>query len=123
MSMGKGFGDLAVERLRRDTDLDRIAGLLNWRPLDYRLEKHCRRQDGRPLDYRLEKHCRRQDGRPPFPPMTMFRALLLAQWYDLSDRDLEDALCATACRFAASSGSAWSRRRRIIRRCAGFGSG
>ena len=23
----------------------------------------------------------------------MFRALLLAQWYDLSDRDLEEALC------------------------------
>ena len=74
---GPGFGDLAAERLRRETELDRIAGLLNWGP----------------LSYRLEKHCRKLDGRPPFPPLTMFRALLLAQWYDLSDRDLEEALC------------------------------
>jgi IS5 family transposase len=74
---GPGFGDLAAERLRRETELDRIAGLLNWGP----------------LEYRLEKHCRKLDGRPPFPPLLMFRALLLAQWYGLSDRDLEEALC------------------------------
>jgi IS5 family transposase len=74
---GPGFGDLAAERLRRETELDRIAALLNWRP----------------LAYRLDKHCRKLDGRPPFPPVVMFRALLLAQWYDLSDRDLEEALC------------------------------
>lgn len=74
---GPGFGDLAAERLRRETELDRIAELLNWGP----------------LSYRLEKHCRKLDGRPPFPPIVMFRALLLAQWYDLSDRDLEEALC------------------------------
>ncbi len=74
---GPGFGDLAAERLRRETDLDRIAALLNWGP----------------LTYRLEKHCRKPDGRPPFAPIVMFRALLLAQWYGLSDRDLEEALC------------------------------
>lgn len=74
---GPGFGDLAADRLRRETELDRIAALLNWGP----------------LGYRLEKHCRKLDGRPPFPPLLMFRALLLAQWYDLSDRDLEEALC------------------------------
>jgi IS5 family transposase len=74
---GPGFGDLAAERLRRETELDRIAGLLNWGP----------------LTYRLDKHCRKLDGRPPFPPIVMFRALLLAQWYDLSDRELEEALC------------------------------
>lgn len=74
---GPGFGDLAAERLRRETDLDRITALLNWAP----------------LNYRLEKHCRKLDGRPPFPPLVMFKALLLAQWYGLSDRDLEEALC------------------------------
>lgn len=77
MGNGLGFGDLAAERLKRETELDRIAALLNWRP----------------LSYRLEKHCRKLDGRPPFPPIVMFRALLLAQWYGLSDRDLEEALC------------------------------
>lgn len=76
MSIGLGFGDLAAEHLRRETELDRIAAMLNWRP----------------LDYRLEKACRKLDGRPPFPPLAMFRALLLAQWYGLSDRDLELAL-------------------------------
>src|ERR1700759_1686657 len=74
---GPGFGDLAAERLRRETELDRIAVLLNWGP----------------LAYRLVKHCRKLDGRPPFPPVMMFRALLLAQWHALSDRDLEEALC------------------------------
>jgi transposase, IS5 family len=73
---GLGFGDLAAEHLRRETELDRIAAVLNWGP----------------LDYRLEKACRKLDGRPPFPPLAMFRALLLAQWYGLSDRDLELAL-------------------------------
>ena len=77
MGNGLGFGDLAAERLKRETELDRIAALLNWGP----------------LSYRLEKHCRKLDGRPPFPPLVMFRALLLAQWYGLSDRDLEEALC------------------------------
>jgi hypothetical protein len=65
MSTGLGFGDLAAERLRRETELDRIAAVLNWGP----------------LAYRLDKHCRKLDGRPPFPPLAMFRALLLAQWY------------------------------------------
>ena len=77
MSKAPGFGDLAAERLKRESELDRIAALLNWGP----------------LSRRLERHCRKQDGRPPFPPMVMFRALLLAQWYGLSDRDLEEALC------------------------------
>ena len=77
MSERLGFGDLAAERLRRETELDRIAGMLNWGP----------------IAYRLEKLCRKEDGRPPFPPIVMFRALLVAQWYDLSDRGLEEALC------------------------------
>jgi transposase, IS5 family len=77
MGSSLGFGDLAAEQLRRETELDRIAALLHWGP----------------LTYRLDKHCRKLDGRPPFAPMVMFRALLLAQWYDLSDRDLEEALC------------------------------
>lgn len=77
MNEGLGFGDLAAEHLRRETDLDRIVDLVSWGP----------------LTYRLEKHCRKEHGRPPFAPLTMFRALLLAQWYGLSDRELEDALC------------------------------
>ena len=32
-------------------------------------------------------------GAPPFPPLLMFKALLLQQWYGLSDPGLEEALC------------------------------
>lgn len=31
-------------------------------------------------------------GRPPYPPLAMFKALLLAQWYQLSDPGLDEAL-------------------------------
>jgi IS5 family transposase len=31
-------------------------------------------------------------GRPGYPPLALFRALLLAQWYQLSDPGLEEAL-------------------------------
>ena len=31
-------------------------------------------------------------GRPGYPPLVMLRLLLLAQWYGLSDPELEDAL-------------------------------
>lgn len=31
-------------------------------------------------------------GRPDYPPLALFRALLLAQWYQLSDPGLEEAL-------------------------------
>ena len=103
---GPGFGDLAAERLRRETELDRIAGLLHWGP----------------MTYRLEKHCRKLDGRPPFPPLLMFRALLLAQWYGLSDRDLEEALCDRLSS-AALSGLGLSSRRPTTPRFAGSASG
>ena len=104
--VGKGFGDLAAERLRRETDLDRIEAMLNWGP----------------LTYRLEKHCRKLDGRPPFAPFMMFRALLLAQWYDLSDRDLEEMLCDRLS-LGVSQGSGLRTRRPTTRRCAGSASG
>ena len=68
------FADLAMSR-RRPSDLDRIAALIQWAPIEDRLRKLVDRQ-----------------GRPPFPPLRMLRALLLAQWHTLSDRDLEAAL-------------------------------
>jgi transposase, IS5 family len=46
--------------------------------------------------YRFEKLLSRLEpegaGRPPFDPLLMFKALLLQQWYRLSDADLEEAL-------------------------------
>lgn len=46
----------------------------------------------RPLEYRIEKLYSQETGRPGFPALMMFKALLLAQWYGLSDPELEDCL-------------------------------
>lgn len=74
--MGKqaSFADLAMAQ-RKPGDLDRIAGLICWGPIEYRLSNLVP-----------------GNGRPPYPPSQMLRALLLGQWHALSDRDLEAAL-------------------------------
>jgi IS5 family transposase len=56
--------------------LDRIGTLVKW----YRFEK---------LLGRLHAA---ETGRPSYPPLVMFKALLLAEWYGLSDQSLEEAL-------------------------------
>lgn len=57
--------------------LDRLTGLVKW----YRFEKLLAplRDDG--------------PGRPAWPPLVLFKALLLQSLYGLSDRELEEALC------------------------------
>lgn len=55
--------------------LERIAGLIDWAPME-----------------RLLAALRAPTGRPGYPPLALFRALLLAQWYQLSDPGLEEAL-------------------------------
>jgi IS5 family transposase len=60
----------------RNARLERIAGLLDWS----RLEALAR--PVRPGE----------QGRPPYPPVSMVKALLLQQWYGLSDPGLEEAL-------------------------------
>jgi IS5 family transposase len=64
----RGFG--------RNERLERIAGLIDWEPLR-RLVSLVRPGE---------------TGRPPYEPLSMFKALLLAQWYGLSDPALEEAL-------------------------------
>jgi hypothetical protein len=51
--------------------LERIAGLVDWAPME-----------------RLVAPLRSPSGRPGYPPLALFRALLLAQWYQLSDPGL-----------------------------------
>lgn len=66
----------ASTKLGRNDVLARIDESVRW----YRFEKLLRRlrPDGA--------------GRPPYDPLLMFRALLLQQWYALSDAELEEAL-------------------------------
>ena len=56
--------------------LERIAGTLDWSELDALM-----------AELRSAS-----TGRPGWPPLSMLKALLLAQWYGLSDPELEDAL-------------------------------
>jgi IS5 family transposase len=66
--MAPGLGSNAV--------LEKIEGLVKW----YRFEKL------------LSKVRPGQSGRPPYQALGMFKALLLQQWYGLSDPGLEEAL-------------------------------
>lgn len=60
----------------RNERLERISGLIDW---------------GR-LAVLIRKVRPGETGRPPYEPLTMFKALLLQQWYGLSDPGLEEAL-------------------------------
>jgi IS5 family transposase len=66
----------ASAKLGRNARLDRIAAEVKW----YRFRK---------LLGKLEPD---GAGRPPYDPLMMFKALLLAQLYNLSDSALEEAL-------------------------------
>lgn len=67
--------DLANRR-KACTWLEQIDKMINWKPMERQLKKLY------PSNL----------GRPSYPPITMFKALLLAQWYDLSDPALEEQL-------------------------------
>ena len=74
----KGFGDLeATGRLSESHFLRKIDGQINWRPFEKLME---------PLYHPTQ-------GRPSHPPLVMFKALLLQQWYSLSDPGLEEVIC------------------------------
>jgi transposase, IS5 family len=60
----------------RNERLERISGLIDWERID-QLVAPVRS---------------RETGRPPYEPLPMFKALLLQQWYGLSDPGLEEAL-------------------------------
>lgn len=66
----------ASRRLGRNARLERMNKEVKW----YRFEK---------LLSRLKPE---GAGRPPYEPLLMFKALLLQQWYTLSDAELEEAL-------------------------------
>jgi len=66
--LGPGIG--------RNRRLERIAALIEWGEVE-RLAEQARPGEA---------------GRPPYPPLAMVKALLLQQWYALSDPALEEAL-------------------------------
>jgi IS5 family transposase len=74
----KGFGDLeATSRLSDGHFLRKIESQIDWQPFEKLMA---------PLYHPTQ-------GRPSHPPLVMFKALLLQQWYNLSDPGLEEAIC------------------------------
>jgi len=72
-----GFGDGWISpKVGHNAMLERLGREVKW----YRFEKQLARlkPDGA--------------GRPPFDPLLMLKALLLQQWYGLSDAELEEAI-------------------------------
>ena len=67
---------MVARRKGQNQRLERIGGLLNW---------------GR-IEQLLSAVYAAGEGRPAYRPLVMLRALLLAQWYSLSDPELEEAL-------------------------------
>ena len=66
-----------VRRKGQNERLEQIGGLVNW---------------GR-IDQLLSPIYAAGEGRPAYRPLVMVRALLLQQWYWLSDPALEEAVC------------------------------
>ena len=77
---GVGFLDLAVSHLKKArTFLDDVELVIDWRPIEKFLKKKLRRDKD-------------AVGNPAYPPLAMFKVLLLQRWYDLSDQGMDDAL-------------------------------
>ena len=72
-----GFGDMeATSRLSDSHFLRKIDSQIDWQPFEKLMA---------PLYHPTQ-------GRRSHPPVLMFKALLLAQWYNLSDPGLEEAI-------------------------------
>jgi len=79
-----GFADIAyANRRRRVNFLDKIDELLDWKPIQKKLNKVLKRKPN-------------SVGAQPYPALVMFKALLLQSWYNLSDVQIEDSLADRA---------------------------
>lgn len=75
-----GFLDLAIEGGKKArTFLDDVDKVVDWHPIEKLLRKKLRRN-------------RDAAGNPAYPPLAMFKVLLLQRWYNLSDQGMDDAL-------------------------------
>jgi IS5 family transposase len=75
-----GFADYILEtRGAPNTFLDKINSIIDWKNIEKVLKKKYTKKAS-------------ADGRPAYPPLPMFKLLLLQRWYGLSDPGTEEAL-------------------------------
>jgi len=80
ISTEEGFVDHFISlRPRKKSFLDDIDRMIDWKAIEKLLKKH----------YKKKKAA---DGRPAYPPLPLFKMLLLQRWYGLSDPGLEEAV-------------------------------
>ena len=88
-----GFLEMAISaRKKAKTFLDDVDQVVDWRPIERFLKKKLRRHSD-------------AVGNPAYPPLAMFKVLLLQRWYGLSDQGMDDSLAdrISFCRFAGFS--------------------
>ncbi|HHY80202.1 MAG TPA: hypothetical protein GX516_07655 [Thermoanaerobacter sp.] len=72
----KTFFDEVIDKRSPRNHFLKVYDIVNWTPIEKGLE----------ILYDPS------NGRPSYPPLVMFKALFLGQWFNLSDRDLSEAI-------------------------------
>ena len=74
------FADLSVEKRKIKSEFfKQINHILTWSEIEIEIEKHYKKGLS-------------ADGRPSYPGLTLFKILLLQNWYGLSDYEVEDSV-------------------------------
>lgn len=80
ISTEEGLIDFYIhQRPRKKTFLEDVDRLIDWAPIEKVL-------------LRSYKKRKAADGRPAYPPLALFKMLLIQRWYALSDPGLEEAV-------------------------------
>lgn len=80
ISTEESFLDYCIDkRVNRKSFLMDVDRIIDWKPIDKLLKKHYKKTQA-------------ADGRPAYPPLPLFKMLLIQRWYNLSDPGLEEAV-------------------------------
>ena len=80
ISTDESFLDYCIaQRVNQTSFLMDVDRIIDWKPIEKLLKKHYKRTKA-------------ADGRPAYPPLPLFKMLLIQRWYNLSDPGLEEAV-------------------------------
>ena len=80
ISTDESFLDYCIDqRVSKKSFLNDVDRIIDWKPIEKLLRKHYKKTAA-------------ADGRPAYPPLPLFKMLLLQRWYNLSDPGLEEAV-------------------------------
>ncbi|MEW6262194.1 MAG: transposase [Thermodesulfobacteriota bacterium] len=80
ISTTEGFIDYCIDqRANKKSFLLDVDCLIDWKPIERLLTNQYKKRQA-------------ADGRPAYPPLTLFKMLLIQRWYNLSDPGLEEAV-------------------------------